>query len=226
MTRVIALVAFCNAAMATVTKGGAAFPASMEKPGIATPLCLMTKKDSEKEVERPHYYSQFWLDVAAGRRVIGTPKPEDGTEDDEPEMAQVAVARNPVRDSMSPSRIESAPLRGATDGYQESLAPDEVEPMFGDEEYAEPELREDLVGAVDDLDIPNIVMDEPEIPQVPVAAQEEEGLEPEEELMEPFFEDEEEEEEEDWNVGRGRKKAKPSRPTKQPPKRQEKRRRY
>ena len=38
----------------------------------------MTRKDSEKDSERPHYYSQFWLDIAAGRRTIGGPKPEDG----------------------------------------------------------------------------------------------------------------------------------------------------
>ncbi len=28
----------------------------------------MTRKDSERDAERPRYYSQFWLDVAAGRR--------------------------------------------------------------------------------------------------------------------------------------------------------------
>ena len=50
------------------------------EPGISTLLCLMTKKDSEKEVERPHYYSQFWLDVAAGRRVIGAPKTDEGAD--------------------------------------------------------------------------------------------------------------------------------------------------
>ena len=32
---------------------------------------MMARKDLEKETERPRYYSQFWLDVAAGRRVIG-----------------------------------------------------------------------------------------------------------------------------------------------------------
>src|SRR3989442_573950 len=40
----------------------------------------MTRKDSEKETDRPHYYSQFWLDVAAGRTVIGGPKVEDEEE--------------------------------------------------------------------------------------------------------------------------------------------------
>src|SRR5947209_7132933 len=40
----------------------------------------MTRKDSEKESERPHYYSQFWLDIAAGRRVIGGPRPDENGE--------------------------------------------------------------------------------------------------------------------------------------------------
>jgi len=172
----------------------------------------MTKKDSEKEVERPHYYSQFWLDVAAGRRVIGAPKTDEGADGLESEMQEAAVARKPVRDSIA----------AVTDGYQEPFALDEAEPMFAEEELAEPELEEELVGAVDDLDIPNIEVEETEIPQIDIAAQEEEEEEPTEEL----FEEEEEEEEEDWTTSRGRKKAKPSRPTKQPPKRAEKRRRY
>jgi len=174
----------------------------------------MTKKDSEKEVERPHYYSQFWLDVAAGRRVIGTPKTDEGAEGLEPEMTEVVGLRKPVRDSMA----------AVSDGYQEPFAQDEAEPAFAEEEFAEPDLEEELAGAVGDLDIPNIEVDETEVPDMDIAAREEE-----EEPLEEFFDEEEgeeEEEEEDWTVGRGRKKAKPSRPTKQPPKRPEKRRRY
>src|SRR5260221_3536286 len=54
----------------------------------------MTRKDSEKDAERPHYYSQFWLDVAAGRRVIGGPKPEDGTETSAPGLPEpIALCR-------------------------------------------------------------------------------------------------------------------------------------
>jgi len=184
------------------------------KPGISTLLCLMTKKDSEKEVERPHYYSQFWLDVAAGRRVIGAPKTDEGADGLESEMPEAVVVRNPVRDSIA----------AVTDGYQEPFAQNEAEPMFAEEEFAEPELEEELVGAVDDLDIPNIEVEETEIPQIEIAAQEEE--EEEGGPTEEFFDEEEEEEEEDWTTSRGRKKAKPSRPTKQPPKRPEKRRRY
>src|SRR5262245_22045345 len=127
--------------MATITKGGAACPAH-------TPLCLMTKKDSEKEVERPHYYSQFWLDVAARRRVIGTAKTDERVEGLEPERTEVVGSRKPVRDS----------LAAVSDGYQDPFAHDEAEPAFAGEEFAEPDLEEDLTGAIDDLDIPNIEM--------------------------------------------------------------------
>lgn len=50
---------------------------------------MMARKDLEKETERPRYYSQFWLDVAAGRRVIGIGKgTQDSDEAEAPEMEQ------------------------------------------------------------------------------------------------------------------------------------------
>ena len=61
----------------------------------------MTRKDSEKETDRPHYYSQFWLDVAAGRTVIGAAKSEDETDlvEDEADMSEpeLGVVMWPVR---------------------------------------------------------------------------------------------------------------------------------
>src|SRR5262249_53245859 len=30
----------------------------------------MTRKDMSQELERPHYYSQFWVDVAGGKRGV------------------------------------------------------------------------------------------------------------------------------------------------------------
>src|SRR6266436_9211665 len=135
------------------TKGGATFPTWTTEPGIATSLCLMTKKESEKEVERPHYYSQFWLDVAAGRRVIGGPKPEDGTETGEPELPEPIALRRAGRTSATPT----------SDGHRETRPQSVVEPIFApdEEEEMEPELDEvDLAEDLDDLDVPNIDVDE------------------------------------------------------------------
>ena len=163
---------------------------------------LMTRKDSEKDSERPHYYSQFWLDVAAGRRVIGAPKPNEEA-DMEPDTESV-IFRKPGRNSDT----------AFSDGYEETISHPEVEPEFEAEEYIEPEPDEiepenDL--DLEDTEIPNIIVDETEIPDVDLA--------PTEEEEEPFFEEEEEEEEEDeMGWGRGRKKPKPGRQTKQPKK--------
>ena len=171
----------------------------------------MTRKDSEKEAERPHYYSQFWLDVAAGRRIIGAPKTN---EEGDLEESDAPILSRAVRHNSS------------SDGYHETIAHPYVEADFeNDDVYAEPELEEteptlEEEEVEGEEEIPPIVIEEEEIPDVdftPVDAEEEE----EEEKEEDFFDEEEEEEEEDdigWGGARGRKKPKPGRQAKLPPK--------
>lgn len=173
----------------------------------------MTRKDSEKDAERPHYYSQFWLDVAAGRRIIGAPKTN---EEGDLEESEAPILARAVRHGSS------------SDGYHETIAHPDVEPDFenDDDVYAEPEVEleeteptleeEEMEG----VEVPPIVVEEEEIPDVdftPVDAEEEE-----EEEVEDFFDEEEEEEEEEddigWGGARGRKKPKPGRQAKLPPK--------
>jgi hypothetical protein len=172
----------------------------------------MIKKD-EKDADRPHYYSQFWLDVAAGRRVIGAPKPEDGADladADLPEPTPLAHRGGRVNANILP-----------VDGYRDMRAPAAVadEAFDEDNEFTVPEDKEpDLVNEVDDEDIPTIVDDTPEVEVLtPAIAPEPLGEEEEPNEEEEFFEDEEEEEEDDeeW-AARGRKKPKPGRLVKAP----------
>ena len=88
----------------------------------------MTRKDSEKDAERPHYYSQFWLDVAAGRRIIGAPKTNEEGDLEESDAPILPTSM----------RHESA----LSDGYHETIAHPDVEPDFenDDDVYAEPEV--------------------------------------------------------------------------------------
>jgi len=166
----------------------------------------MTRKDSEKESERPHYYSQFWLDVAAGRRIIGAPKPnEEADIESEAEPEPVALHR--------PARASSI---ASSDGYAETLAHPEVEPEFDADDFAEPELEElDANNELDEAELPLADVDEAEIPDVDFAVPESEEEEEEEEL---FDEEEEEDEDSGWTAGRGRKKPKPGRQVKPPKK--------
>ncbi|HLH63069.1 MAG TPA: hypothetical protein VKV20_15420 [Ktedonobacteraceae bacterium] len=168
----------------------------------------MTRKDSEKDAERPHYYSQFWLDVAAGRRIIGGSKPEDSNETAEAELPEPIALRRAGRTGTAPT----------SDGHRETRPQSVVEPAFApdEEEEMEPELEEpDLVAEEDELGIPNIDVDEMaddnEFPDLDLITPE-----AEEDEEEDFFDEEDEEDEDDWAIGRGRKKPKPGRQVKPP----------
>jgi len=184
----------------------------------------MVRKDSEKDSERPHYYSQFWLDIAAGRKTIGGPRANDEADVIEPELDEPIPLRRPARSSSSQH-------------YEAAIVHPDVEPMEEEEEEFEETAPDDLDMAedeVDEADIPNILVEEiaPEIVPVedeviaePLAEVAEEAAEEaeEEKEEEDFFDEEEEEEEpeEGW-PGRGRKKPKGRQtrlPTKKPPKR-------
>jgi hypothetical protein len=169
----------------------------------------MTRKDSEKDSERPHYYSQFWLDIAAGRRTIGGPKPEDG-EAIETETAEPVLQRSSRRASEpEESPTPSTPING----YREEV----THPVI-DEDYSEPE--DDL--AQDDLNEGSYqddlsLGDDEGVPDVDFGEEEEEntsdleGNVPEE--SENMYDDDDDET--SWG-GRSRKKAKPVRPNKTP----------
>lgn len=175
---------------------------------ISSAKQLMTRKDSEKESERPHYYSQFWLDIAAGRRTIGGPKSEDEGEllDDAPEPIAL---RRPLRNEPDEDLDEDdEPVNTRRTTTVRSVAP-VVSP---DEEDVteEPEDEEPL--AADDSE--DLTQDETvadaDIPDMDFVADEDEDEDEE-------IPDDEEDEDAGWVAGRGRKKPSPKRPTKQPP---------
>src|SRR5713101_2418515 len=162
----------------------------------------MTRKDSEKDSERPRYYSQFWLDVAAGRRIIGVPKTNDDTDMLEADAdLEPVILRKPGRNSGT----------AYSDGYQETISHPEVEPEYEDEEeLVETEPDElDLENELDDEDIP---VEEVPVEEIPIDEVEEED----------FFEDEDEDDL-NWTAGRGRKKPKPGQAAKLPVKKAKKR---
>lgn len=168
----------------------------------------MTRKDSEKEAERPHYYSQFWLDVAAGRKVIGGGlKTDEGEADTDLDGAEPELEPEPIhRSGRSTSSTASAQEETT---YSAPIA--EPEPEFAVEEFAEPEpefaVEEEEFDQ--DQELPNILVEEEEVPDMDLVDEDEEDF---------FDEEENEEEEEDEGWGRGRKKPKPGRQTKLPPK--------
>jgi hypothetical protein len=178
----------------------------------------MTRKDSEKDTDRPHYYSQFWLDVAAGRTVIGAAKVEEETDlvEDETEMSEPELELTPLR------RVGRNHAAAATDGYKTTRTEAVPEPAFVPEEFEESEESEfNLADDVVDLELPDNVLDDSEeemiIPEANIMPDEEELEEGEDELFfDEEMEDEDEDEDEDGWSARGRKKPKPGRQAKAP----------
>jgi hypothetical protein len=178
----------------------------------------MARKDSDKESERPHYYSQFWLDVAAGRRVIGTPRTSEEAETPEAEAPEPVISRKAGR-ATAHEAIDD--MHASADGQTEAIVHPVAEPEAPaeEEEYSEPEEEEIEEPAFDEGEpefdeaiveeepVGDVVEDE-DIPDM--------DLSPIDEEEELFDEEEEEEEDEDIGWGRGRKKAKPGRQVKQP----------
>ena len=173
----------------------------------------MVRKDSERDADRPHYYSQFWLDIAAGRRIIGAPRLDEDENEDEDGEAPVSTAQyHPTVDDDTD-----------TDNYDDNIVHPVAEPIEAPDDFIEPETDElDLAtdepddadfAETDDADIPDA-----DIPDVDLDTTDEATDTDEDDY------DEDEEEDDDLNWGRGRKKAKPSRPVRTPgPKKSNKR---
>ena len=77
----------------------------------------MTRKDVTQDIDRPHYYSQFWIDVAQGKRDVTAGRVADAETDvDDIEDEQdhdfepaPAVARAPVKPKPASKAPEKKP---------------------------------------------------------------------------------------------------------------------
>lgn len=168
------------------------------------PQCSsMTRKDSEKDSERPHYYSQFWLDVAAGRRVIGAPKPDEEGEGGDFDTPEPAPQRRATGRSTAQ---EVANDDYAHDGRVSNVVHPAVEPLATPEDFISPDTEE--------MDLDTSSSYKPGFQNSSAEEEEEETEDDFSASNEEYedFEDEEEEEEEDeddigWGGGRSRKKT-------------------
>src|SRR5260221_8508027 len=187
---------------------------------------MMTRKDTSQEMDRPHYYSQFWVDVAAGKRSVADvgSDAEPFEADDELPLALPEYERGvPARPAAKPkaAKPEKKPeparptITSLADLANIDLLMKNSAEMDGDEV---PDLE---AGAMDDLapfgesatEETPVVTDfdiEPEDAAAAAAADEED------EFGSDDF-DEEEEEDEEW--GGARRPGKAPKAPKRPPRR-------
>ncbi len=171
---------------------------------------VMARKDLEKETERPRYYSQFWLDVAAGRRVIGVGKGAEAGEDGEgeeesaPELS--TKAGKAPKGTALPPVVEAEPSGRRTQNQPLRLS--------GTESLADLAAAAGLVDLESDVDSSSleekdVSRDVEPLPEAQQTALEEEPVEETYSFTNLYDEEEEEEEEEEeggWPSSRRGKK--------------------
>lgn len=177
----------------------------------------MARKDLEKETERPRYYSQFWLDVAAGRRVIGAGKgaqeaEEAETSEDESEPEPGIKAGKAPKAAATPPVVEAEPAARRAPGQPVRLS--------GAESLADLAAAAGLIDMESSEDVPSLeeedsieeLVTSPEAEEVDL----EEGPAEETYSFADLYDEEEEEEEEGdgWPSSRRGKKQhkKPEKP--------------
>jgi len=168
---------------------------------------LMSRRDLAADLDRPHFYSQFWIDVASGKRdVVAAPAAEteaEFEEAEEPEFEPVAKVAPPVavrKPAKAPER-KPEPVRPALTSLADlaniDLLMKSSAEMDGDEiPDIEAGPTSDLAPIVTDFDLDEVAA----APEAAASDDEFEGAE---------FDEDEEEEGGDWGARR-----KPSKPTK------------
>ncbi len=180
----------------------------------------MARKDLEKETELPRYYSQFWLDVAAGRRVIGAGKGAEAGEDGEgeeesaPELstkagkASKAPAMPPVVEAEPAGRRQNQPLRlSGTESLADLAAAAGLVDFESDEDAA----------AIEEEDVSEDLEPMPEAVEAPL---EEEPVEETYGFTDLYDEEEEEEEDEEGGWPSSRRGKKPHKKQEKPRRRE------
>lgn len=192
---------------------------------------MMTRKDPTQDMERPHFYSQFWIDVAGGKRDVTVDHSAEAQADtdiedfgDDDFAAPVEVATKPAAKKPSKPEKKPEPVRPTFNSLAD-LA--NIDLLMKNSEQMEGEEGPDLeTSAIDDL-APFTSEPEAETPVVTDFDTEEEApeaaLADEEDDFEDFDDFDEDEDEDEWGGGGGRK---PGKGPKQPPRRPERRTRF
>ncbi len=186
---------------------------------------MMSRKDTAQELDRPHYYSQFWIDVAQGKRDLAAIRSgdSDAEEIEDSDVAGVSAEPAFATDSLARTKAPKAPekkpepvARPVISSLADLANIDLL--MKSSAEMDNDEVPDIEAGAIDDLE-PFSESSSPAEPSIVTDFDLDDiEEEPEAELAEDSLADDEdfEEEEEDDDWGSTRKPSKPQKARRQP----------
>jgi hypothetical protein len=182
---------------------------------------MMSRKDTAQEVDRPHYYSQFWIDIAQGKRDLSAVRSvESDAEIEDLEPASFDAEPEPVVGPAPKPKVaklpdkKPEPVRPVISSLADLANIDLL--MKSSAEMDSDEVPDIEAGAIDDLAPFGQASTEAEPSIVTDFDVEAIEAEPEEVFEDSLMESEgfDEDEEDEW--GSTRKPSKPQKPRRQP----------
>ena len=183
---------------------------------------MLSRKDTSQDLDRPHFYSQFWIDVAQGKRDLSAVRGADSDAEAEDIEEDFGLPPEPAVSSLpkpkaAPKAAEKKPepARPVISSLADLANIDLL--MRSSAEMDSDEVPDIEAGAIDDLGSFGEATADTEPAIVTDFDLDEAENEPEELLEESLDDDDasfDEEEEDDW--GSPRKSSKPQKPRRQP----------
>lgn len=154
------------------------------------------RTDSRQDSDRPHFYSQFWIDVAMGKQGLSLPEAPAIAEEDEEDLEAdiLALAPKPEPKPKAPKPAEKKPEVRPTITSFADLA--NIDMLMKSSAAMDDDEAPDIAAGLGKTAGPDITLDVVSSPDV--------ALSETEAIPEGF---EEEEEDDEW--GGGRRKPKP-----------------
>jgi hypothetical protein len=182
---------------------------------------MMSRKDTAQEVDRPHYYSQFWIDIAQGKRDLSAVRSvESDAEIEDVEPTSFATEPEPVASPVPKPKAAKLPdkkvepVRPVISSLADLANIDLL--MKSSAEMDNDEVPDIEAGAIDDLGPFGQAVTEAEPSIVTDFDVENIENEPEEIFEDSLMESDDFDEDEDDEWGSTRKPSKPQKPRRQP----------
>jgi hypothetical protein len=182
---------------------------------------MMSRKDIAQEVDRPHYYSQFWIDIAQGKRDLSAARSvESDAEIEDLEPTSLATEPEPAAGPAPKPRTAKLPdkkvepVRPVISSLADLANIDLL--MKSSAEMDNDEVPDIEAGAIDDLAPFSQASTEAEPSIVTDFDLENIEDQPEEVFEDSLMESDDFDEDEDDEWGSTRKPSKPQKPRRQP----------
>ncbi len=166
----------------------------------------MVRADSKQDSDRPHYYSQFWIDVAQGKTSATMGAPSEAEEEEADDMAFAAPLPEISKPKTGkPAEKKPEPGRSTLTSFAD-LA--NIDMLMKNSAAMDDTMMPDITASISETQAPgeaaldyDVEAEAAEAPETALPGQEEEY----------FFDEEEEDEDEDWGGSRRKKPGKSKR---------------